>query len=218
MFEKNVARYERIPKLVIPQDFESWLKKQNLSDEEITVFKLRDIWIRDCSLEKKIKDLVLSHKSQIERNNKYSEKMVMIDNMNIINSLFDFLDNTEYLDLHIDIIDKIIKLRSNSYSLFIDKLSTKYSDMFFDNALRYFSRLIEINNMSDVVFELIKKDYIRDPKDFASLLQVFGKSKKMEDINLLYSYYVYYKDNFPDDYHFEGPLFGMFYMMDYKKR
>jgi hypothetical protein len=217
MFEKRVARYEKVPKLLIPNDFESWIKKQKLSDNKITVFKLRDMWILNCSLENKIKDLVLNNKSQIERKNEYLQKIRMIKNVNASTNLFGFLDNTEYLDLHIDIIDKIIELDDNSYSLFIDKLSMKYSDMFFDNALRYFARLIEIDNMSDVVLELIKMDYIRDPKDFASLLQVFGKSKKMEDINLLYSYYVYFKDNFLDDYHFEGPLFGMFYMLDFNK-
>ena len=136
--------------------------------------------------------------------------------MTSVNKLFVLLNNFEYMDLHVDIIDKIISLGLDSYLLFIEKLSAQYSEIFFDNSIRYFSRLIEYDNMSSVILSLIKKDYVRDPKDFASLIQVLGKSKIREDINLIYSYYIYFKDNFPDDTHYEGPLFGMYYMMDNK--
>ena len=59
MFEKRVSRFEKIPKLIIPKEFENWLSKQRLASDDITVFKLRDMYIRDCSLEKKMGDFIL---------------------------------------------------------------------------------------------------------------------------------------------------------------
>ena len=48
-----------------------------------------------------------------------------------------------------------------------------------------------------------------DTQDFASIIQTLGLVKNDRNLTYLYSFYVFFKDNFPDEDYFEGPLFGI---------
>ena len=50
---------------------------------------------------------------------------------------------------------------------------------------------------------------IRDPLDFSSLLMILGRSKDAKYIHFLYTFYVFFKDNFPDKEYYEGPFLGL---------
>lgn len=211
--ERKVHKYKKIPITEIQIDIDKWYSSKNFSDDEVTIFKIRNIWLIDDEIENKVITLMIKSIKDINRKNEYNENNDKIDSINDPILLWQQINDGNYTDNVIYAITKILMLDNNFYIKVLQDLELLYSEIKFDNSLRILARTIKKIDISNLIWELLKKDKIRDPQDFASLLQLIGISKNMQNINLLFSFVNYFELNFTDESFFEGPLFGVGYIL-----
>jgi len=215
-FDKRMHRFNKIEITDSPVDIEKWLTSQKYSDERITVFKLRNMIMIDPVDQKNFyKDL----QKQMSKVEKDKSKMIVnrIDKETDLNWFIDFLDSNEHKELSLRIIKRMLAIDEKSYCYYLNLLKKKYTDNQFDCILQILTETIRIKDVAEEIFNIMKEDYVRDPQDFASLTQILGLSNSFE-LNYLYSFYIYFKNNFPDNNYFEGPLFGISYYLERRRR
>jgi hypothetical protein len=94
------------------------------------------------------------------------------------------------------------------------KLTSDYNDVFIDNAILILGNEYRSRDISKDIIDTLKTNKIRDPLDFSSILMLLGKSGDSDYIDILYSFYVFFRDNFADDEYYEGPLIGIYEIID----
>lgn len=213
-YERRMPRFEVIPMLAPPEDISEWYSKQQYSSEEINVFRLRNIWIVSPEVENTIAEKVQDNIRDKERAKRYWEKKKSVRRQNDVGVLLEELLQYKNVDSRIDIIDRLFVLDSGIYKIFLENLKKEYLPHYFDDTMRILIRTIRKQNITEDILDLFRSNKFRDPQDYASLLQVLGLIKSKINLGLLYSFCVFYQDNFPDTSLFEGPLFGIFYYLN----
>ncbi|NLK46660.1 MAG: hypothetical protein GX297_08435 [Treponema sp.] len=212
MYNKRIHKYQKIPLLSVPENIEEWYKNQDFSENEITVFKLRHIFIRSPDIEEVIMRNVLKEiKDDQKRIENYKTNIEYINNEESENVLLKLLNENSFQDCRVEIINKLISINENIFLKVLELLENDYTDIFFDNSLRILSRTALKRDISKEIISFINSNSIRDPKDFSSIIQILGCCKNEEVLQILFSIYNYLVDNFPDDEYYEGPLFGLMY-------
>ena len=153
-FERKMPRFDKIQILEPPNNIEEWYKSENYFNEEVNVFRLRNMWLLKPELEREIFSLMIKNIKDIERKAIYTKQNKYIKTENNIEVLFIKLNDKEYYDVHPIIIDKIISLDPNIYKKYIDILKKKYDDITFDDALRFFVRKIKSMDITEEIIEL----------------------------------------------------------------
>jgi hypothetical protein len=212
-YERRMPRFEVIPMLEPPDDIAEWYLEQQYSSEEINVFRLRNIWIVSPQVENSIAEKVQDNIRDKERAKKYWEKKESLRRQNDVGVLLEELIQNKNVDSRIDIIDRLFELDNGIYKVFLENLKKEYLPHYFDDTMRVLVRTIRRQNITEDILDLFRSNKFRDPQDYASLLQVLGFIKSKTNLGLLYSFYVFYQDNFPDTSLFEGPLFGIAYYL-----
>jgi len=213
-FERRMPRFDKIQILEPPNNIEEWYENEKYSEEEINVFRLRNIWLLKPEIEKEIFNIMIKKIKDNERKNTYAKQSKYIRTENNVEILFKLFNDKEYYDVHAIILDKIESLDTNFYKKYIDMLKNKYDDIIFDNALRFLVRKIKVKDITEEILELLRTNSIRDPQDFASLVQIMGFQNNEKNIKYLYSYYNFFKNNFGEENYFEGPLYGISYIIE----
>jgi hypothetical protein len=215
--EKRMPRFERIPIMEAPPKIEEWYIKQKYSDDRISVFKLRDmININEKSEEKFFKDLNnYQTDDQIHENKQLLKR---IENENRIEELIKIYDSGEARNILVDITKKMIEIDDNIYKIYIEKLKNKYSETGFDNIFMILAKTSDRKDISTDIIDILKNNYIRDPQDFASLIQILGLCNNQDVLKYLYTFYGYFVNNFANESYFEGPLLGISYYIKGKRR
>jgi len=180
-----------------------------LSDDEITVIKLRHARIHFINISKLLSDESFTKEIPSERLKEMENHINEVKETTDYDYLFSLLSKTKGSDAIDILIEKLLHLKPNVFEDIIDGLCDNYSEIFIDNALITLKKVFEKNDISEQILNLLKSNKIRDPLDFASLLMVLGQSRNENLLETLYSFYVFFKDNFPDEEYFEGPLLAM---------
>jgi hypothetical protein len=212
MYSKRIHKFQKIPLLVVPESIEEWYKNQDFSENEVTVFKLRHIFIQSPDIEEEIiKNVLKELINDKERIKEYNTNIEYINNEESENVLLKILNENSFQDCRVEIIKKLLSINENIFLKVLELLKNDYTDIFFDNSLRILSRIAWKRDISKEIISFIKTNPIRNPKDFSSIIQILGCCKNKEVLQILYSIYNYLVDNFPDDEYYEGPLFGLMY-------
>lgn len=212
-YERRVPRFEVIPMLDAPDDIPEWYEKQQYSSEEINVFRLRNIWMISPEIESTIAEEFQNASQDKERSRRYWEKKKSVRKQNDVGVLLEELNQAAYMDSRIDIIDRLFELDTGIYKVFLENLKKEYSPHYFDDALRILIRTIRKQNITEDILDLFRSNKFRNPQDFASVVQLLGFVKSRKNLNVLYSFYIFYLNNFPDTNLFEGPLFAISYYL-----
>ena len=214
--ENKIHRFKTITLQEPPKDIELWYKTAQYSDDRITVFRLHDmISINQIDQKAFYKDL-RNHLTQTEINE--SKKLRSnIKSENDISKLISLYDDNEHKELSLEIILKMISIDKHVYKRYIDQLKTRYTENQFDNIIHILVETIRIIDISEDIIEVLQNNYVRDPQDFAVLVQILGLSNK-DLLSFLYTFYRYFINNFPNNNYFEGPLLGISYYIEKRRR
>jgi hypothetical protein len=216
-FKRRMPKMEKIPLLNPPDDIEEWYKSEPFSDQKITEFKLRDFMFIENDIQQFITKTMFEIVKDKERERKYIEGKKSINKETDVHKLLDLLNDEDYFDLNADIITRLDKLDANIYKHFLEKLKTEFSNQDFDNIIKILVINLRRKNISDEIIEVLEANYIRNPRDFASLLQILGLQKTEKNLTLLYTYYKFFKNNIPEEIYYEGPLLGIYYYFNSPK-
>jgi len=215
--EKRMTRFKNIQLLEIPENIESWYKTIKYSEEKITVFKLHHmISIDEEEREVFFIDLrkQLKKEEKIESNILSTQLSVETD----LGKLKELIEQRKHRELVPQIINRMLSINEDIYLEYIHRLDNQYTEDIFDNAIAVLIETSKKKDISNEILDLLKKDKIRDPQDFAVLSQIMGLGDTNNIIMYLYSFYRYFINNFPDENYFEGPLFGISYYLEIRRR
>jgi hypothetical protein len=196
---RKMPKMEKIPLLNPPADIKEWYKSEPFSKDTVTEFKLRDFMFIENNIQQFITKIMFEITKDKERERKYIEGKDIINNETDVNKLLILLDDKAYFDLNMDIIARLHELDTNIYKHFLEKLKHEFPDYDFDNIIKILVMKLKTENISDEIIEVLEANYIRNPRDFSSLLQILGLQKTEKNIKLLYTYYRFFKNNFPEE-------------------
>jgi len=199
-----------------PESIEEWFKTIKYSNETITVFRLHEmIDINEIDQNAFYNDLK-RHLTKEERKES-EEHLIWIKNENCISELLSIYDNDKHKELVREIVSRIIQLDNCIYKKFLEKLKVKYTENEFDNVIHILVETIKTKDISEELLEVLSSDYVRDPQDFAVLIQILGLCSN-DTFSYLYTFYNYFKNNFPEENYYEGPLLGISYYIERRRR
>jgi len=143
---------------------------------------------------------------------------IKIGTENDLGKLKELIEKREHRELIPEIINRIYSLNEHVYKDYINYFENEYTEEDFDNIISVLVETIKRKDISDEILDVLKKDKIRDPQDFAVLAQIMGLGDTNNKIVYLYSFYKYFINNFPEENYFEGPLFGISYFIQRRRR
>ena len=208
-YERRMPRLKKIPQVKATEKDIDKLKKVILEQDVINEIRLR----HTLSISKKFDEIALEAMKQAIPNDpritEINKNIEKVESENRYAVLFEYLSTGIGIDAKSPLITK---LRNKNSKLFVDVLSTLtgvFSNIFIDNALSILGGEYEYQDISDNIVETLMSGKIRDPLDFASLIMILGRSKDARHIDFLYTFYVFFKDNFSEEKYYEGPFFGL---------
>ncbi len=207
--ERRMPRFKRLPKYTMPPEVRERIPSLEMSDDEINVLRLRHAKMCFGSFsailedEKIRKTFPPDRIAEIESN---IRKVKQAKGYALLYSLLFEPAGNDAIDI---LVQKLVSLKPSVYDDVLESLGSDYTDMFFDNALILFYRCFDKEDISSKILSFLETNAVRDPLDFASLCMSLGSSKNEDLLDFLYSMYLFFKDNFPEDSYFEGPLLAM---------
>ena len=208
-YKRRMPRIEKIPQLKATKNDIDKFKKVILEQELITTIRLRHANLNF----KNANEIALEAMKRVipgdSRITEINENIIKVESENRYTVLFDYLSSRIGNDAISPLIKKLRNKNSNLYRDTLLKLISNYSDTFMDNALLILGGEYEYQDISDEIISTLMLNKIRDPLDFASLLMILGQSNDTRHIDFLYSFYIFFKDNFPDTEYYEGPFLGL---------
>lgn len=208
-FKRRMPRFEKIPQIIATKENIDNLKKINFKHDIITVIRLRHAKLRFDNVD----EITIAAIKKISPNDGRTKEIVenigKVKTTEDYDALFAFLSTKTGHDSISSLIRKLRNKKCDFYKDVLSKLNTGYNDIFLDNAILILGNEYSNRDISNDIIDTLKTNTIRDPLDFSSLLMILGKSKDSRYLNILYSFYIFFKDNFADDEYYEGPLIGI---------
>jgi hypothetical protein len=208
-FKKRMPKYEKIPILSLSTEELFKLKKMSMNENEISVNKLRHAKLIFKESDEIVKNILKLKLPNDKRTNEILDNTNLIEETSDYEILFSFLSDLIGNDAITLLIKKLRAINISLYKHVLSVLREDYNDIFMENALLILSNEFSEQDISSDILNLLKSNNIRDPMDFSSFLLVLGHSKNIENLNVLYSFYIFFKDNFPENEYFEGPLLAI---------
>ncbi|MDR1787662.1 MAG: hypothetical protein LBR16_04345 [Treponema sp.] len=210
MPKRRMPRFERIPLCALPADLdlEAWYEEQK-TGELPSAFTLRDFADTMQDEEHTIRDLALRF-CEPARQRELEESKRVIAKETDVSVLMAMVTDKRYADAHPELIRRMEALDPDVYRRYLEKFKTPdYEEKDMDFGVKILMNKMKERDLSQEIIALLKGDYVRSPFDFAGLVQILGFRKTEENLRLLYGFYHFFKDNFPTDSYFEGPLLGI---------
>lgn len=204
-----MPRYERIPIIDLPPEKLKEINQLPLSKIQVTVNKLRHVKISFPGHDEIARKLLIKKLKNDKRTKEALTNTKLIESCNEFNTLFSYLSTSVGCDAITLLNKKLKSINKDLYKMVLTKLEDAYNDLFIDNTIVILANELRINDISENILEFLKLNKMRDPLDFSSMLMILGQSKNKGLINLLYSFYIFLKDNFPEEEYFEGPLLAI---------
>jgi hypothetical protein len=201
-----MPRYERIPRITATTKDIEELKTANFQEGPITVNRLRDAKLDFHNIDEVALAFMKRKLPDDSRTKEIMESVSRIELVENYEELFSFLSSRIGADATSALIRKLKSKKHDLYKDVLIKLTAGYNEIFMDNAIMILGNEFHQKDISDDIIHVLMSNKIRDPLDFSSLLMILGKSNDSRHLNFLYSYYTFFKDNFPEEEYFEGPL------------
>lgn len=213
-YERRMPRVGKIPQIkAMKKDIDKF-KKVILERELITTIRLRHAKLNFKNVDEialEAMKRVIPGDSRIAEINENIEK---VESENRYTVLFDYLSSRIGNDAISPLIKKLRDKNQNLYRDVLSKLTCEYTDIFIDNAILILGGEYVYQDISNEIINTLMLNKIRDPLDFASLLMILGRSKDTRHIDFLYTFYIFFKDNFPEAEYYEGPFLGLNEIID----
>ncbi len=181
----NDVKYSYIQIYDPPKEIIEWYHNQKYSLNEYSISKLRDDVIS-------LSDQELFHAKSILQEERMHARLKNLlreeDKINQIintNELIDKLEKTEYAEIKIVVINRLIEIDNNSYMYFIQLLMKPYTDNIFDLVFKALLKTMKIKDIFEDLLSLLVTNCISDPDDFSSLVQLMGYSKNEKVLKYL---------------------------------
>jgi hypothetical protein len=204
---RKMPRVEKIPLLKLPSDLPQMLKEKLHLGNSRSVFVIRD-YILGLELNRSLEKMILKEISR-ERLDRYKILGQRIQGEKNIKNLFELAHTEKDIEIRRCIYQKLIDLDINIYNTFLDKLKYKYSEEYYDTAFTILGLTINRIDISNDLIEFLKENYIRNPSDFSSVIQLLGYRKNEINLRYMYTYYNFFINNFKDENYYEGPAIGI---------
>ncbi len=213
-YERRMPKIEKIPQITATKVDIDKLNKVILDQDSVTVIRLRHAKLTFSNFDEITLAAMKRELPNDTRTKEIIENIGKVESANRYDVLFDFLS----IKIGNDAISPLIKkLRNKNKDLYRDvlaKLTGDYTNTFMDSAILILCSEYDHQDISDEIIGMLKTNKIRDPLDFSSLLMILGRSKDARYINFLYTFYVFFKDNFPEAEYYEGPFLGINEIID----
>ncbi len=208
-YERRMPRVGKIPQIKATEKDIDKLKSVTLDQELITVIRLRHVKLNFKNVDEIALEAMKKINPEDLRIAEINENTKKVESENRYTVLFDYLLSGIGNDAISPLIKKLRDKNQNLYGDVLSKLTGDYTDAFMDNALLILGGEYEYQDISDEIISTLMLNKIRDPLDFASLLMILGRSKDSRHIDFLYTFYVFFKDNFSEKEYYEGPFLGL---------
>ncbi len=213
-FKRRMPRFEIIPQIRATKEKIDNLKKLNFETDKITVIKLRRAKLDFENYDQLTIDVMKQQSPNDDRTKEIVKNIEKVKTTEVYEALFAFLSTKTGHDSISALIKKLRAKKQDLYKDVLFKLTSDYNDVFIDNAILILGNEYRSRDISKDIVDTLKTNRIRDPLDFSSILMLLGKSGDSDYIDLLYSFYVFFSDNFADDEYYEGPLIGIYEIID----
>ncbi len=208
-YKRRMPRLTKIPQIKATKKDIDKLRNAPLSQEVVTTIRLRHAKMTFKNADEVVLNAFKRALPEDYRLAELKDNIKKVESENRYSVLFDFLSSRTGNDALSPLIRKLRNKNQNLFEDVLSKLISGYTDTFMDNALIILDGEFEYHDIGDRIVDTLKSGKIRDPLDFASLAMVVGRSKTAKHIDFLYTFYVFFKDNFPDKEYYEGPLLGL---------
>jgi len=153
----------------------------------------------------------MSKKGEItaDRCREAKELEKLLKTSNDYNALFACLSTKAGQDIFSKLANKLKELNPSFCKDILNHLTEAYTNIFFDTAFLILAQECKAQDISADIIATLKTNKIRNPLDFASLLMTLGQTRNRENLPLLYGFYEFFVDNFPDENHMLGPLLAI---------
>lgn len=198
---------EKIPLLKPPGNLSQIFKEKLHLGDSRSVFVIRDYFL-ESELNGSLERMILKRINR-KRRERYEILGQKIQDEKNIEILFELLRTENHIEIRRCIYKKLVELDTNVHSTFLDKLKRKYSEDCYDTAFIILGLAINRIDISNDLVELLKGNYIRDPSDFSSIIQLLGYRKNEINLRYMYTYYNFFINNFTDKNYYEGPVVGI---------
>lgn len=185
-YNRRMPNVKRIPKLSVPEDILRKVEATMLLPQEVTATRMR------------YKNLHFHNFSEIiqhpEIRKDIEKNMQIVKETEDYANLFSLLSEKAGADAADLLTEKLMRLKPG-----VD-----------DDVLAALSEVYEREDISAKIISLLESNKVRDMLDFSSLLMLLGRSKSRDVLPVLYSYFVFFRDNYPEEEYYEAPLFAMY--------
>lgn len=209
-YARRMPNVKRIPRLSVPEDILQKVESIPLLPKEVTVARMRHRKLRFNKFSELIqhpevrKDVPPERLQEIEKNIKFVKETEDYD------TLYSLLREKAGADAADLLAEKILQLKPDAADDVLAGLCESYSNFFFENSLLLLNEVYKREDISDKIVSLLESNKVRDMLDFSSLLMLLGRSKSREVLPVLYSYFVFFRDNYPQEEYYEAPLLAMY--------
>jgi hypothetical protein len=208
-YKKRMPRYNKIPKITATNRDIEKLSIESFRNDDISVTRLRYAKLDFKNIDEIAIDVMQRKLPDDSRTKEIMESVSRIEASEEYDELFSFLSSRTGADAFSPLIRKLRSKKDTLYADVLSKLADGYNDIFMDHAVLILGYEFSHRDISDDIVRTLISDKVRDPQDYSSLLMLIGKSCDSRHIDFLYSLYIFFRDNFPEDEYFEGPLLAI---------
>ena len=191
-YNRRMPNVKRIPKLSVPEDILQKVEATMLLPQEVTATRMR------------YKNLHFHNFSEIiqhpEIRKDIEKNMQIVKETEDYANLFSLLSEKAGADAADLLTEKLMRLKPGVDDDVLAALSEGYER----------GEVYEREDISAKIISLLESNKLRDMLDFSSLLMLLGRSKSRDVLPVLYSYFVFFRDNYPEEEYYEAPLFAMY--------
>lgn len=216
-YKRRMPRFSKIRKIEFPANGRETLENFEYPEELIpTVLTLRRL-----SLDPRSEITDIAYKA-LKKSNKDSERVQemernrgFIENCDDYDTLFSLLSQSKGMDGLSRIVVKLMAANEDLLEDIFDGLRNPYNELFMDNSLRVIYAVLEEHpEKGQEIIKFLSEDKVRDPIDFSSILMTLLATKSREHLDWLYTFFIFFQDNFPDESHFLGPYYALMSLLN----
>ena len=201
---------KRIPKLSVPEDILQKVETTMLLPQEATATRMRYRNLHFHNFSEIIQHPEIRKGVEPERLQEIEKNMQIVKETEDYANLFSLLSEKAGADAADILAEKLMRLKPGVDDDVLAALCEGYSNFFFENSLILLGEVYEREDISAKIISLLESNKVRDMLDFSSLLMLLGRSKSRDVLPVLYSYFVFFRDNYPEEEYYEAPLLAMY--------
>lgn len=150
---------------------------------------------------------VLAHKTVRQFLNRGKEEMERIIKADNVKSLIEIMKRNPDPINHAPLMERLVKGKEQAVPMILQELKEPQNDSFVELSVRILYRTR--TDYSDEIIDIIKSGNNRKAYAISVLCVLLGFYHNNESEKLLWDYYHYMKERYPNDTYSDGPLLGL---------